>query len=263
MFTHIRSKHPGYFQTKTTKEWLNDAAKGMPLKLFWTYKDDFDEEQIVILYGCLATGKTFQTQAKALAHFKTHAKDLRDHNKQIITLLELRDQQLKRQREQQLVTPPSKDEWKIARETNDPELIEVMKDICLNHYLVCERLCDDAAILDQTFSTKSPDVPREYQTLSIAETRKLLTKVKTVIDTEPTKFKTWNNILLHLQRILLIRKYFNGFTAPELEYPYFQSLDHPNGRLSTGDSRFVRDLGEGKIGGYIWPLGLNYPLHCF
>ena len=263
MFIHIRSKHPGYFQTQTTKEWLNDAAKGKPLKFFWESK--INKEEIITLYGCLATGKTFQTEAKALAHFKKYTKELREHNKQIMTLSELRDIQLKKAREQKLTTPPTRNEWKILRETNDPELIDAMKDICLNHYLVCERLCSDAAtMLDQSYTTKSPDVPKQYQEMTIAQVRELLVKVKTIIDTDPKLYKTWSNILLHLQRILLIRKYFNGITAPELEYPYFQSLDHPNGRLSTGDSRFVIDVyNEGRMGGYIWPLGLFHPLQCF
>ena len=247
IFNHIRKKHVEYFQMQTTKEWLKAAERGKPLKINWLVSND---EQI-ILYGCLSSGKTFQEEYKGLAHFTNSPKDLKEHNKQISELIELRKEQLKSEALKKIITPLEQNEWKIARETNDPELIQVMRDIVMNHYQICERLCDDAVVLDQALTTQSPDVPREYQKMTVAETRKLLVKIKGIIDTKPEKYRTWSNILLHLERVLVLRKFFNGYTYRELDYPWFKSPDHPNGRLTKGDSRFVE---------YIFPWNEGYPV---
>jgi hypothetical protein len=97
LFAHIRLKHPGFFHQITTRKWLEDASEGLPLKLMWEVKDDFDDSKVIIIYGCLSTDKTFKSESRALAHFKKNKDAFKDHNKQIKQLIKTRKIFLKSQ----------------------------------------------------------------------------------------------------------------------------------------------------------------------
>ena len=49
LFNHLRKRHPEQFQEMTQKQWLEQAQEGRPLKFFWSQKNDFDEEESVII----------------------------------------------------------------------------------------------------------------------------------------------------------------------------------------------------------------------
>jgi hypothetical protein len=128
MFNHIRKRHPGPFQEMTQKEWLLDAQSGKPLKVCWNKMNDFDEEETIIIYGCLATNKTFTTEFKAMAHFTKCSEALKDHKKEIKLMLKIRNDALKiNQKEKKkgsVCTDPKWLKYKELREANDPTVVQ-------------------------------------------------------------------------------------------------------------------------------------------
>lgn len=248
IFLHIKSKHSGYFQQQTTKKWLTEAQLGKPLKIFWEKKNDFDEPELIVLFGCLSSGKTFNYEHKGITHFKKNPNDLKEHNTQIKGLLAVRGEQLEEERKEQqklALTPPDKSEFVLMKNTNDPELLDALRWVIQNHLTVCEKLAKDAQeYLNPIWTTYSPETPGAKKTQTVKETLATLDLIKNMISNKPDTYKILNNILFHLYRFLHLRKFFNGSSAPDLTYPWFVSLDHPEGELSLGTSRFAR---------YIWP----------
>ena len=241
MFNHILVTHPGFFQQQTTKKWLEEASTGMPLKIFWEIKNDFDEIEIKTIYGCMSSKKTFQTEHKAQAHFKKNPKDLKEHNLQVTRLLQKRSQVLKEQaRQSQKKVDTS--EFSTMQETSDPELINVMTQIVDNLFLICEMLCKDCEDLDQNYTTTDPDLAY-LRTLSVPDTIILFHKIQeTYLQKEDKTFKFLSNVRTHLHRVLKIRRFLNGSACPEKEYPWYQSPDHPYGLLIVPDSRLSEIL---------------------
>lgn len=248
MFLHLKSKHPGYFQQQTTAKWLAEAQAGKPLKVFWEVKNDFDETTLLVLFGCLASGKTFNMESKAITHFKKNPNDLKEHNKQINLLLDARNSELKKERiEQQIASdvPPQRAEYKKMKENDDPELCNAIMEVNKNYIGVCEKLVGDCKqYINMDWKTSSPETPGAQKVQTVAETIDMFERQKVRMSKNPTDYKTIANIHYHLLRVLHLRKFFNGYLAPELAYPWFYSLDHPEGELSNGDSKFAK---------YIWP----------
>lgn len=159
MFNHIRAKHQGYFFKCTTKTWLQDAEKGQPLKIMWEVKNDFDEIDYVVIYGCLSTNKTFKDVNRALAHFKKDKVALKDHNKQIKDLLKARQRVIELEKKD-AKKDPHITKFKSLIENNDSELKEKLLSVLKNNLSICERLVEDSKnILDKT--TQRQDYPWE------------------------------------------------------------------------------------------------------
>jgi hypothetical protein len=254
MFNHLKTKHVGYFQQQTTKHWLREAQKGQPLKVFWTVKNDFDEEELIVLFGCLASGKTFNLEHKAITHFKNNPKDLQEHNKEIAQMIKLRKETLDRERkeeEKNNLCAPERKEYKLMKASSDPELIKAIDFIVENHLEVCNRLALDAKDnLDLTMTTETPDGNPDWRKQTITQSLQMLDTLRLRYHNGIKTYKELSWILTHLERFLLIRRFFNGFTAAYLEYPWFKSPDHPNGLLSKGESRFV---------GFLYPWNEGFP----
>ena len=130
MFAHIRKLHNTELLKNTSKKWLDEAEAGEPLKVWWETKNDFDEDELTILYVCLSTNKTFTVEAKAQQHFAKDKAALKDHNKQLKQLQKeyalMRKQEAKKQKEKEKLykkTDPFQIRFQQAKETNDPELI--------------------------------------------------------------------------------------------------------------------------------------------
>ena len=83
VFNHIRSKHPKDLIDSTNTKWCGEATQGNALKLVWWKKNDFDEEEDVTIYACLATNKTFTTEQRANLHFKKNPEHLKAHVSQL------------------------------------------------------------------------------------------------------------------------------------------------------------------------------------
>ena len=243
MFNHIRGKHPGYFQQLTTKKWLEDASSGKPLRIMWEVKDDFDELEIISVYGCLSSNKTFKTEYKALEHFKKNKNDLKEHNKQIKELMKTRvrvltlDAEKAKAQTQGPPLPLALQEYKMLMETNDPELIDTLKSICDNYFIICEKLCEDAKSLDPNLENTALYFYKAVETMKIIDVIKLFDNIQKCRESAKT-FKDYCKILKHLERVLMIRYEFKD----ELDYPWFPSIYHPYGLLDRGNSRFLKFL---------------------
>tara|TARA_R110000868_G_scaffold275129_1_gene534824 strand:+ start:428 stop:1294 length:867 start_codon:yes stop_codon:yes gene_type:complete len=246
IFNHIKIKHPGYFQQQTTKKWLQESQLGKPLKIFWNKKNDFDEEDTFVVFGCLSSGKTFTTESRGVAHFRKNPNDLKNHNEAVTYLLSVRDDELKKERkiEEQLQnTPPEKSEYQEMKKTNHPELCSALLDVINNHLEVCDKLAKDVkANLNMTSKVFNANAAGSKKSHTIQELLELLEHWRAKIN--PSNFDNLSNVLAFLWHFLQIRKFFNGHLAPELGYPWFNTPDHPKGELSYGISRFAK---------YIWP----------
>ena len=247
MFLHLKSKHTGYFQQQTTKKWLQEAQMGKPLKVFWNKKNDFDEEELIVIYGCLSSGKTFNYDAKAISHFKKNPSDLKEHNKLIHDLLKTRDIELEeaRKTKENKSIIPERSEYINLKKNNDPELCLALFDVVKNHIAICDKLANDVTNnLNMSSKIFNANAGGSQKTHTIPEMLELLRKTHEMLENNPLNFKILSIALSNLWHFLHLRKFFNGFSAPELGYPWFQSRDHPEGELSYGTSKFAK---------YIWP----------
>jgi len=156
MFNHIHVKHPGYFQEMTQKKWLLEAQSGKPLKICWNKMNDFDEEETVVLYGCMATKKTFMTEHKAMAHFTKCPEAFKDHNKEIKLLIKIRKDALKanqkEKRKGSICTDPRWLKYKELRKSNDPILLKEFTD-----YIECQ-LKDAIILYNDTQNLKTAEL---------------------------------------------------------------------------------------------------------
>lgn len=256
IFNHLKTKHVGYFQQQTTKLWLQEAQKGKPLKVFWSIKNDFDEEELIVLFGCLASGKTFNLEHKAITHFKKNPKDLQEHNKQIVLMLKSRKEIMDRERKEEEKSNfiiPGREEYKLMKSSSDPELIEAITFVVENHFVVCDRLALDAKNnLNLTMTTETPDGNPDWRKQTIAQSLQMLDTLRLRYHNGAKTYKELSWILQHLERFLFIRRFFNGHDAPTLEYPWFKSPDHPEGLLSKGETRFV---------GFLYPWNEGFPVY--
>jgi len=247
VFLHLKTKHTGYFQQQTTKLWLQEANQGKPLKIFWNKKNDFDEEETIVLFGCLSSGKTFNLEHKAILHFKKNPSDLKEHNRLVTELLNNRNTELEKTRKEkeEKAFIPEKSQYMQMKKDNDPELCGALMDVIKNHLDICERLSEDVKKhLDMSSKVFNPNAAGSQKLHTVYEFLEMLEKVRDAIKKKPTQYKILSNILGYLWHFLHLRKFFNGYSAPELKYPWFNSRDHPEGELSYGTSKFAK---------YIWP----------
>lgn len=246
VFLHLKSKHIGYFQQQTTKKWLQESQIGKPLKIFWEITNDFGEEELIILFGCLSSGKTFNYEAKAISHFKKNPSDLKEHNRLVYELIKTRAMDLATRKPVQLDgMPPERSEYINLKKSNDPELCLALLDVVKNHIAICDKLANDVNNnLDMSSKVFNANASGSQKTHTIPEMLELLRKTHEMLENNPLNFKILSIALSNLWHFLHLRKFFNGFSAPELGYPWFQSRDHPEGELSYGTSKFAK---------YIWP----------
>lgn len=126
IFHHIRIHHPSEFLERTQKQFIADAEKGRPLKMFWytNIDEELGHEDVVIIYGCLATDKCFATEERAMRHFKHNPDALKKHNLQLnILKKEFQANKKKKKEEQNKINPVEYAHQKALRE-NNPKLIE-------------------------------------------------------------------------------------------------------------------------------------------
>lgn len=141
MFAHIRKFHNDELLKNTKRSWLEDAENGKPLRVYWSKKNDFDEEEEIVIFTCLSTNKTFMTEEKARQHFNKDKAALKDHNKQLKQLRKDFESMKKAaaKAKKQIV---AKDPYILRRNnafnTNDPELARAIWRGILNNKKVCE-----------------------------------------------------------------------------------------------------------------------------
>lgn len=239
MFNHIRIKHQGYFFKSTTKNWLEDAQKGQPLKIMWEVKNDFDETDFVIIYGCLSTNKTFRDVSRALAHFKKDKDALKEHNKQIKEILKTRQRVIDKEKKEAakaIAKDPVVVKFRELIEKNDPELRADLCAVLQNTISVCERLIEDSSdIMDMT--TESPDHPG-MRVQTVAETKDLFAKIKEDFARENNTVKYLRTMNQTLHRVICLRDVVSHYGKSNAVYAYYKTEGNPEGILTRGDSEF-------------------------
>ena len=154
MFNHIRKIHPDELLKNTTRKWLDDAESGKPLKVYWTTKDDFDEEHITAIYVCLSTNKTFVSAQKAEDHFKKDKAALKDHNKQIKDLKKQHAKFRKDKAKQDAKTNPRPAQHLRMYRENNPVLARMIWRGILHHKAVMD--CCKLICMKRNFNEEKP-----------------------------------------------------------------------------------------------------------
>lgn len=144
MFNHIRKLHYTDFLRRTNRRYIEEAANNKALKLYWTKTNDFDEEEDILLYACLATNKTFTSEVKATAHFAKDKKLLKDHVKQMKEIKKDYND-MKKEDAKKHKPNPTYQKFLEAKRLNDPFLARTLWKSILHHCRVidvCQFLCD-------------------------------------------------------------------------------------------------------------------------
>ena len=189
IFHHIRINHISEFLESTQKQWIEEAQLGRPLKIMW--KDNVDEElgyaEDVIKYGCLSSDKGFDTEERAMRHFKNNPQHLKEHNKQLKQLM--KEHKLKEKRDKEewerniKKTPPTKVFLQKGISENDPTLAEGFWRGILHWKQACDIVITwgdyyfkDKPDFKVVFRKKESDWPgmKERYRIRVDETRKLL-----------------------------------------------------------------------------------------
>jgi len=126
IFHHIRIHHPSEFLERTQKQFIADAEKGRPLKIFWytNIDEELGHRDVITIYGCLATDKCFATEERAMRHFKHNPDALKKHNLQLNKLKKEFQEKKKREKEEQNKINPVQFALQKALRENNPKLIE-------------------------------------------------------------------------------------------------------------------------------------------
>lgn len=194
IFGHIRKFHNDELVKSTNKRWIDDAENGKPLRVWWSKKNDFDEDEDTIIYVCLSTNKTFVSEQKAVEHFKKDKAALKDHNKQLKQLRKdftAHKKAAEKKKKQELAMDPYILRRNNAFNTNDPELARAIWRGILNSKKTCE-----LALVLCNRKGYSPDTPMyfwdkrqkmfEQITFSdfIIHHERLMTKIDTLLATK-------------------------------------------------------------------------------
>lgn len=196
MFNHIRLSHSREFLHQTNKKWIDEAEQGQALKMWWTTKNDFDEDVDKVIYACLSTNKTFLTEARAIQHFKKDKAALKDHNKQLKAFRK------EFERKQQEERKPSSFavQYQQALEKNDPQLVQELWNAIILYRSICKdamRLCEVRKFNEQTIMYQKQDksfVEISYPLFRDNYANILLQKVDDLITTKCVNAKVLDQI---------------------------------------------------------------------
>ena len=125
IFKHIRLNHYKEFLLLTSERWVNDAEKGEPLRIEWEGEDERGEPELVSVWVCLATYRTFLSRHRAVAHLAKDHSARKIHDRELVKLKkDLLSAAYKRQQEFHNNTIVKS--YKSAVERNCPELARIL-----------------------------------------------------------------------------------------------------------------------------------------
>lgn len=240
MFNHIRKLHPSDMLSNTTTKWLDEAQASKPLKFYWTTKNDFDEEEMSLIYACLATNKTFTTEERALQHFKQNKDSLKEHNKQLKELkkdyVTYKKQEAKKEKEKWKLlekTDPFRLRLNAAISTNDIELIKSLWIGIFHHVKIikyCQWLTEKQGYRDETpmyiYIPKNQYTEITYKQF-IEKQVQLLQKINKLYEERCSDFKTLQSLwhkACRLWSVYYKDSYMNLFEDLKEIYPNFNYL---------------------------------------
>ncbi len=239
MVNHIHSKHSSDFLNGLTKKWIEDAEKDEPLKLYWEKNNDFDELEIMNLYACMGTYKTFLREDRARLHFKKNPDALKKHNKEISKLKKAYEKK-KEQDRKQADKNPYLASYQKAAESNDIELVKGLYRYNLHLIEIIERVISytrKEVPLD-TVSDVGNRYGEKFSKMKVSELITLFNETRThfnnAINEKLISYRVINEISNRLQRILELREIC--LWAPR--FAYYKSITNPEGMLLSGDACF-------------------------
>jgi hypothetical protein len=125
IFKHIRLNHYNDFLLMTSERWVDEAMRGQPLRIEWEGKDERGEPELVSVWVCLATYRSFLSRPRASAHLMKDHSARKIHDRELVKLQkEIKTAQFKRQ--QQLSNSQLMKSYKSAVERNCPELARIL-----------------------------------------------------------------------------------------------------------------------------------------
>jgi hypothetical protein len=125
IFKHIRLNHYNDFLLMTSERWVNEAMRGEPLRIEWEGNDERGEPELVSVWVCLATYKTFLSRHRAAGHLMKDHSARKIHDRELLKLQkELKSAAFKRQQERS--NNPLVKSFKAAVESNCPELARIL-----------------------------------------------------------------------------------------------------------------------------------------
>jgi hypothetical protein len=168
LFKHIRLNHFSDFidSINDSKCKLNSDPEE-PLEITWVKKNDFDEEELLVFYACLATDKAFVTSARALAHFKKDKKAFTEHKKQMRKLFADIDKR-NQKRKMEVSNSPMIIRWRKALEENDPLVAAAYWRNILWYQKAAERVFEHARTVFPDF--KLQPMYLQYETYNVERT---------------------------------------------------------------------------------------------
>jgi hypothetical protein len=188
LFNHMYSKHAPDF-LESVKSWMreeNDATK--PVRIEWRQGGEEEAATISIIYGCLATHKTFTTEERAYRHFKKNPEVHKAHQE------ELKAMRVRFNKKVNLDSKRVSDErWYSMKKNNDPHAVRAI----LRFILHQERMIETELL--SLIEARPPDFyhsaicfPNDYQHLSCQELIALYHKTKAELrDMEKKKSMNW------------------------------------------------------------------------
>jgi hypothetical protein len=125
IFKHIRLNHYNDFLLMTSERWVNEAMRGEPLRIEWEGVDERGEPELVSLWVCLATYKTFMSRPRAAAHLMKDHIARKIHDRDLLKLQkELKSAAFKRQQDH--INNPIVQTYREALKQNCPDLARIL-----------------------------------------------------------------------------------------------------------------------------------------
>ena len=110
LFKHIRTFHPDYFSSIRIvykEDKLDELIKAnAPMPVEWIVINDFDEEETMIIWGCLACNTAFTTEQNGILHCNDNDKRKKiqckkEHNKQL-KIIKKQEEQERKEKEKKI-----------------------------------------------------------------------------------------------------------------------------------------------------------------
>lgn len=217
LFNHIAKKHPKELLDCAMN--LKESEGGKALQVVWFKKNDFDEEEEIILYVCLATNKAFVSETRANAHFKKNKEALKEHTKEMKKLLKRVADEKKKKKPHPLLL-----KYREEKMNNSPHLARILWRAVLYHRMGVTKILYEISkkySMDKIdrFIMNSPSFNKDLTTL-----REWINSVQVKIEKSHTLYK---EKCLDVRPLEEISEYFEQFiinSLPRLDGEVFDWL---------------------------------------
>ena len=219
IFNHLNKKHPKDLLDSCIN--IKEAGNGNALQVLWFKKNDFDEEEGVTIYACLATNKSFMTEVKANAHFKKNKEALKEHTKEMKNLLKRVAEERKKKKHQ---TYPLLLKFREDKMNNSPSLARILWRSILFYEMGSKKILTE---IDENYSSEKIN----NHVMSSHSFNKHLKTLREWIDQVKSKFVETNKLMSEkcldvniLEPLSVYFEMFNNNIVPQLDRDLFDWL---------------------------------------